>query len=154
MELLCLIGFEVDEDSHEMTDRSSLTLLFIRPFAPPSPYPEAEPPLFHTQNEAKFLGVYYLHSLSFSSLLLLRIARLLATKQDEQVVMGEWMTHAGTSKGEDVLNLMGLEKCHENDEECLKRRMVAEAHLDYIIPNIISLKISVQRTRTSVPRLL
>lgn len=28
--------------------------------------------------------------------------------------------------------LMGLEKCHENDEECLKRRMVAEAHLDYI----------------------
>ncbi|CBI30250.3 hypothetical protein VitviT2T_012591 [Vitis vinifera] len=59
-------------------------------------------------------------------------ARLLATKQDEQVVMGEWMTHAGTSKGEDVLNLMGLEKCHENDEECLKRRMVAEAHLDYI----------------------
>lgn len=46
--------------------------------------------------------------------------------------MGEWMTHAGTSKGEDVLNLMGLEKCHEKDEECLKRRMVAEAHLDYI----------------------
>lgn len=30
------------------------------------------------------------------------------------------------------LQLMGLEECEENDEACLKRRMVAEAHLDYI----------------------
>lgn len=27
---------------------------------------------------------------------------------------------------------MGAEECKENDEKCLKRRMVAEAHLDYI----------------------
>nr|GMD25479.1 putative phytosulfokines 6 [Ipomoea batatas] len=28
--------------------------------------------------------------------------------------------------------LMGLEKCESTDEECMKRRVVAEAHLDYI----------------------
>lgn len=27
---------------------------------------------------------------------------------------------------------LGMEECHENDGACLKRRMVAEAHLDYI----------------------
>ncbi|KAK9921168.1 hypothetical protein M0R45_029690 [Rubus argutus] len=32
----------------------------------------------------------------------------------------------------DPINLMGSEECDEKDEECLKRRMVAEAHLDYI----------------------
>lgn len=28
--------------------------------------------------------------------------------------------------------LMGLDECKEVDEECLKRRMISEAHLDYI----------------------
>ncbi|CAN4098969.1 unnamed protein product [Withania somnifera] len=28
--------------------------------------------------------------------------------------------------------LMGVEECEEEDEECVKRRVVAEAHLDYI----------------------
>ncbi|XP_055830635.1 putative phytosulfokines 6 [Solanum dulcamara] len=32
----------------------------------------------------------------------------------------------------DSLNLMGLEECKEEDGECMKRRVVAEAHLDYI----------------------
>lgn len=27
---------------------------------------------------------------------------------------------------------MGIEECEEKDEGCFKRRMVAEAHLDYI----------------------
>lgn len=27
---------------------------------------------------------------------------------------------------------MGIEECEEKDEVCLKRRMIAEAHLDYI----------------------
>ncbi|KAI8524249.1 hypothetical protein RHMOL_Rhmol13G0135500 [Rhododendron molle] len=31
-----------------------------------------------------------------------------------------------------VLQLMGMEDCHGGDEECVKRRMAAEAHLDYI----------------------
>ncbi|XP_057779367.1 putative phytosulfokines 6 [Salvia miltiorrhiza] len=29
-------------------------------------------------------------------------------------------------------SLMGLEECSDKDERCEKRRMVAEAHLDYI----------------------
>ncbi|KAK6138437.1 hypothetical protein DH2020_027812 [Rehmannia glutinosa] len=29
-------------------------------------------------------------------------------------------------------NLMGLEECQNEEEECLKRRVIAEAHLDYI----------------------
>ncbi|XP_021908768.1 putative phytosulfokines 6 [Carica papaya] len=31
-----------------------------------------------------------------------------------------------------TLNLMGAEECDERDEECVKRRMIADAHLDYI----------------------
>ncbi|PRQ43789.1 putative phytosulfokine [Rosa chinensis] len=31
-----------------------------------------------------------------------------------------------------IMDLMGSEECHEKDEECLQRRMIAEAHLDYI----------------------
>ncbi|CAH8267427.1 unnamed protein product [Arabidopsis lyrata] len=34
---------------------------------------------------------------------------------------------------EDSVNkLMGMEYCGEGDEECLKRRMMTESHLDYI----------------------
>ncbi|XP_062167395.1 putative phytosulfokines 6 [Alnus glutinosa] len=62
-------------------------------------------------------------------------ARLLApTKQGEKEVNG--ITHAAKSftDSEDLSNLMGLEteECDGKDEECLKRRMMAEAHLDYI----------------------
>lgn len=28
--------------------------------------------------------------------------------------------------------LMGVEDCENGDEECLKRRIISEAHLDYI----------------------
>lgn len=31
-----------------------------------------------------------------------------------------------------LLQLMGLEVCVDGDEDCLKRRVIAEAHLDYI----------------------
>ncbi|KAL9675776.1 hypothetical protein QQ045_003982 [Rhodiola kirilowii] len=37
------------------------------------------------------------------------------------------VSETGTSE-----ELMGMEVCHGKDEECLVRRMVAEAHLDYI----------------------
>ncbi|XP_057483216.1 putative phytosulfokines 6 isoform X2 [Actinidia eriantha] len=50
-------------------------------------------------------------------------ARILATKQGEEM---EEIT-SGHS-----LNLMGVEDCQTGQEECLKRRMIAEAHLDYI----------------------
>ncbi|KAG5584146.1 hypothetical protein MTR67_037946 [Solanum verrucosum] len=33
---------------------------------------------------------------------------------------------------EDFNDLMGIEECEEKDEVCFKRRMIAEAHLDYI----------------------
>ncbi|CAK9153855.1 unnamed protein product, partial [Ilex paraguariensis] len=36
-------------------------------------------------------------------------------------------------EGNNYLNtLMGIEDCESGDEECLKRRVLAEAHLDYI----------------------
>ncbi|KAG9155434.1 hypothetical protein Leryth_009871 [Lithospermum erythrorhizon] len=44
-------------------------------------------------------------------------------------------TNQGTSlkiQEEDISDLMGLEECKTKDEECLNRRMIAEAHLDYI----------------------
>ncbi|KAB2607721.1 hypothetical protein D8674_010889 [Pyrus ussuriensis x Pyrus communis] len=39
---------------------------------------------------------------------------------------------ASLTGADDIANLMGAEECDENDEECLQRRMIAEAHLDYI----------------------
>ncbi|XP_062172759.1 putative phytosulfokines 6 isoform X2 [Alnus glutinosa] len=35
-------------------------------------------------------------------------------------------------KLEESMNLMGLEDCNKGDEECLQRRIISEAHLDYI----------------------
>ncbi|KAL2331959.1 hypothetical protein Fmac_019540 [Flemingia macrophylla] len=35
-------------------------------------------------------------------------------------------------EGGESLKLMGVEDCNSGDEECLKRRMTLEAHLDYI----------------------
>ncbi|GMY25127.1 putative phytosulfokines 6 [Fagus crenata] len=61
-------------------------------------------------------------------------ARLLPPKQGDEGVKANGISHAAASFTdlEDISNLMGLEECGENDEECLKRRMIAEAHLDYI----------------------
>ncbi|XP_059625282.1 putative phytosulfokines 6 [Cornus florida] len=58
-------------------------------------------------------------------------ARFLATKGGKE---GLKLTEIPTTEteGNDSLNLMGFEICDNGDEECLKRRMVAEAHLDYI----------------------
>ncbi|PSR86515.1 Phytosulfokine-beta like [Actinidia chinensis var. chinensis] len=51
-------------------------------------------------------------------------ARILATKQGEEM---EEIT-----SGHSLNQLMGVEDCQTGQEECLKRRMIAEAHLDYI----------------------
>ncbi|XP_022743246.1 putative phytosulfokines 6 [Durio zibethinus] len=62
-------------------------------------------------------------------------ARLLPQKQGEKQFKANGMIQAGlfTDAKEDFSNLMGSsEECYEKDEECLKRRMIAEAHLDYI----------------------
>ncbi|XP_052171651.1 putative phytosulfokines 6 isoform X2 [Diospyros lotus] len=66
------------------------------------------------------------------------IARLLAPKQGEEAAkLNEITTRAPFVELEEIqendsLNLMGLEVCHSGDEDCVKRRMIAEAHLDYI----------------------
>ncbi|XP_058197763.1 putative phytosulfokines 6 [Rhododendron vialii] len=65
------------------------------------------------------------------------LARFLATKQGEEEPRVNEITTGVTSPTEteedDSMNLMGiLEDCHGGDEECVKRRMDAEAHLDYI----------------------
>ncbi|ESR43534.1 putative phytosulfokines 6 [Citrus sinensis] len=80
----------------------------------------------------------FLNSLLFALLLLSYSksisARPFAQNQGEMVVKADGITHISTFKGvkQDLVNPMGSEECSENDEECLKRRMTAEAHLDYI----------------------
>ncbi|KAA8544198.1 hypothetical protein F0562_022166 [Nyssa sinensis] len=62
--------------------------------------------------------------------------RFIATKQGEEEMKLDEITTEGASaemESNDSLNqLMGLEICNNRDVECLKRRIVAEAHLDYI----------------------
>ncbi|KAI8524248.1 hypothetical protein RHMOL_Rhmol13G0135500 [Rhododendron molle] len=67
------------------------------------------------------------------------LARFLATKPgEEEPKLNEITSIGGTTPTEmeedDSMNLqlMGMEDCHGGDEECVKRRMAAEAHLDYI----------------------
>ncbi|KAJ4705136.1 putative Phytosulfokine 3 [Melia azedarach] len=56
--------------------------------------------------------------------------------ENEMKAGGSGITHASTLEEikEDFMNLMGSdsEGCEEQGEECLKRRMIADAHLDYI----------------------
>ncbi|KAL7198319.1 hypothetical protein ACSBR2_020759 [Camellia fascicularis] len=64
------------------------------------------------------------------------LARFLASEQGEGGPKLNEITTLGSlveMEENDSLNeLMRLEDCHNGDEECVKRRMVAEAHLDYI----------------------
>ncbi|KDP42677.1 hypothetical protein JCGZ_23617 [Jatropha curcas] len=70
----------------------------------------------------------------FQLLLSSTSARLLPSKQDEEEVKGQLKIGSPADIKEDVSNLMGSEnyECEDEEEECSKRRMVAEAHLDYI----------------------
>ncbi|RWR82376.1 putative phytosulfokines 6 [Cinnamomum micranthum f. kanehirae] len=64
-----------------------------------------------------------------------RAARLLQPKEgNEEVRIHEASQghSGGQEEGDDVWNVMGMEKCEDGDVECLKRRMLADAHLDYI----------------------
>ncbi|KAI8563138.1 hypothetical protein RHMOL_Rhmol03G0089500 [Rhododendron molle] len=76
-----------------------------------------------------FLTVSLLLSHSLTS------ARPLPPLQGNQLVKANEITQSLPSidvDDEDLVNLMGMEECDEKDEDCIKRRMVAEAHLDYI----------------------
>ncbi|XP_076922064.1 putative phytosulfokines 6 [Bidens hawaiensis] len=59
-------------------------------------------------------------------------ARFLHTKPDEHMVKLDESINTSLL---DFNEVMGLEECENNgdeDEECLKRRVLADAHLDYI----------------------
>ncbi|KAH9660119.1 putative phytosulfokines 6 [Citrus sinensis] len=83
-------------------------------------------------------------SFQFSAFLLLILlifsseisARFMGTKQgQEEVKLKELSSEVSLQEMEksESMTLMGMEACDENgDEECLKRRIIAEAHLDYI----------------------
>ncbi|GMI97239.1 PHYTOSULFOKINE 3 PRECURSOR [Hibiscus trionum] len=57
-------------------------------------------------------------------------ARLIADKQGKEEVE---LTQITDMEETEVMNqLFGAEACETGDDECLKRRMISEAHLDYI----------------------
>ncbi|XP_039002675.1 putative phytosulfokines 6 isoform X2 [Hibiscus syriacus] len=56
-------------------------------------------------------------------------ARFSGNKQREEEVELSQITDM---EGTELMNLMGMEACDEGDDGCLKRRIIAEAHLDYI----------------------
>ncbi|XP_022745368.1 putative phytosulfokines 6 [Durio zibethinus] len=85
--------------------------------------------------KVKFIG-FIITFLLFALLLCFysASARLLPKKQGENEFKTNGIIQAGllTDIKEDFSNLMGSEECYEKDEECLKRRMIAEPDMDYI----------------------
>ncbi|XP_019262308.1 PREDICTED: putative phytosulfokines 6 [Nicotiana attenuata] len=63
-------------------------------------------------------------------------ARFLANNQEKgevklpKTIGGDSIDKMETT--DDSNKLMGEEECDDGDEECFKRRVIAEAHLDYI----------------------
>ncbi|KAF5747826.1 putative Phytosulfokine 3 precursor [Tripterygium wilfordii] len=58
-------------------------------------------------------------------------ARLLIQKLDQETKAYE-INNPRERDMEHLMNGMGSEECGDKDEGCLERRMIAEAHLDYI----------------------
>ncbi|CAN6557144.1 unnamed protein product [Malus baccata var. baccata] len=61
--------------------------------------------------------------------------RLLVNKEGQEKVKLNEIVNGGSLvelKGSELMNLMGVEDCVDGDEDCSKRRIMAEAHLDYI----------------------
>lgn len=60
--------------------------------------------------------------------------RLMAPKQGEEKLKEiSTQVFIVETEGSEMTNeLMGMEDCGNGDEECLKRRILSEAHLDYI----------------------
>ncbi|KAK2454847.1 putative phytosulfokine [Trifolium repens] len=53
--------------------------------------------------------------------------------ENELKIIGNTVAQSSTEMKEDTEELMGSEECYdEKDEEWSRRRMIAEAHLDYI----------------------
>ncbi|KAB2098175.1 Putative phytosulfokines 6 -like protein [Gossypium arboreum] len=74
-----------------------------------------------------FLAFLLLCCSSVSARLLLQIHN----HGEKEFKANEMMMILADTK-DDFSELMGAEECYEKDEECVKRRMMADAHLDYI----------------------
>ncbi|XP_045809840.1 putative phytosulfokines 6 isoform X2 [Trifolium pratense] len=61
-------------------------------------------------------------------------ARLLVPQKGEKElkIIGNTIAQSSAEMKQDMEELMGIEECYENEEECSRRRIIAEAHLDYI----------------------
>ncbi|KAL5763829.1 hypothetical protein ACOSP7_016190 [Xanthoceras sorbifolium] len=58
-------------------------------------------------------------------------ARFIVTKQgQEEIKLKDSLQEMEDI--EQIKELMGMETCENGDEECFKRRIISEAHLDYI----------------------
>ncbi|KAL4353619.1 hypothetical protein GQ457_06G009830 [Hibiscus cannabinus] len=79
-------------------------------------------------------SVGFITFLFFALLVCSSAYRLVPHKQGEKEVKDKETIPPAlvTDTKEDISNLMGSEDCNEKDEECVRRRMIAEAHLDYI----------------------
>ncbi|MBA0850452.1 hypothetical protein Goshw_029974 [Gossypium schwendimanii] len=75
-----------------------------------------------------FLAFLLLCSSSVSARLLLQINN----HGEKELKANEMMMMIQADRKDDFSELMGAEVCYEKDEECVKRRMMADAHLDYI----------------------
>ncbi|XP_010490862.1 PREDICTED: phytosulfokines 5-like isoform X2 [Camelina sativa] len=53
-------------------------------------------------------------------------------KNDNWVWAKATQADKASEMAQELSQLMGEEKCEERDEECTKRRMITESHLDYI----------------------
>ncbi|WMV52426.1 hypothetical protein MTR67_045811 [Solanum verrucosum] len=77
-------------------------------------------------------------SLISSFIILLLISQTISARlpptnnRDINKIEANGIIHSIPTQEEDFTNLMGMEECEDRDEACLNRRMVAEAHLDYI----------------------
>ncbi|XP_073291094.1 putative phytosulfokines 6 [Primulina huaijiensis] len=75
-------------------------------------------------SKIKVISLFILLIISHTS------ARLLPTHQVDKTEIK--LNEKSSALEDDFSSLMGMEECGDKDEECLKRRMIAEAHLDYI----------------------
>ncbi|XP_039057470.1 putative phytosulfokines 6 [Hibiscus syriacus] len=78
------------------------------------------------------------NSVGFLSILILAFLLLSASSRLLlQINHGEKEFHTSgmstqSDPKEDLSDLIGAEECEEKDEECVERRVIQEAHLDYI----------------------
>ncbi|GAV61801.1 PSK domain-containing protein [Cephalotus follicularis] len=99
--------------------------------------------LLTTHTHSLFKGETMKQSLLASALLLLILllisskisARFITTKQGKKEVKFNKIANEKSLLEKDsseFINLLGLELCDDGDDECFNRRILSEAHLDYI----------------------